>query len=105
MITARMDTMSAAALLTDSATTTQIITGIVLCLLLLAQGPVLLVEALRHQTHILNLELETPSLYLVLHDVTYIEMTEDDVLIEPTITVGAAHLIPHNPGTLHHSGP
>ena len=32
-------------------------------------------------------------------------MTEDDGLIEPTITVGADHLIPHSQGTLHHNGP
>lgn len=105
MITAHMDTMTAAALLTDSVTTAQIITVIVLCLLLLVQGPVLLGEALRHQTHILTLEFETPSLFLILRDVTCIEMTEDDVLIEHTITVGAAHLIPHSRGILHHNGP
>lgn len=105
MITARMDIMSAAALSTDSVTTTQNITAIVLCLLLLAQGPVLLGEALKHQTHILTLEFETPSLFLILRDVTCIEMTEGDVLIEHTITVGAAHLIPHSQGTLHRNGP
>lgn len=105
MITAHMDTMTAAALLTDSVTTTQIITVIAPCLLLLAQGPVLLGEALRHQMHILTLELETPLLFLILRDVICIEMTEGDVLIELTITVGAAHLIPHSRGTLHHNGP
>lgn len=105
MITAHMDTMSAVELSTDSVTTTLIITEIVLCLLLLAQGAVLLVGALRHQTHILTLEFETPSLLPILQDVTYTEMTEDDVLIEPTITVGADHLIPHSPGTLPHNGP
>lgn len=105
MITAHMDTMTAVALSTDSVTTTLIITEIVLCLLLLAQGAVPLEEALRHQTHILTLESETPSLLLILQDVTYTEMTEDDVSIEPTITVGAGHLIPHSQGTLPHSGP
>lgn len=105
MITAHMDTMTAAALSTDSVTTMQNITAIVLCLLLLAQGPVLLGEALRHQIHILTLEFETPSLFLILRDVTCIEMTEEDVLIERTITVGAAHLILHSRGTLHHNGP
>lgn len=105
MITAHMDTMTAAALSTDSVTTTQNITAIVLCLLLPAQGPVLLGEALRPQTHILTLEFETPSLFLILRDVSCIEMTEGDVLIERTITVGAAHLIPHSRGTLHRNGP
>lgn len=105
MITAHMDTMNAAALLTDSVTTTLIITETVLCLLLLAQGAVLLGEASRRQTHILTPEFETPSLLLILHDVTYTEMTEDDVLIEPTITVGADHLIPHSQDTPPHNGP
>lgn len=105
MTTAHMDTMNAAALLTDSVTTTLTITETVLCLLLLAQGAVLLGEASRRQTHILTLEFETPSLLLILHDVTYTEMTEDDVLIEPTITVGADHLIPHSQDTLPHNGP
>lgn len=105
MITAHMDTMNAVALSTDSVIITLIITEIVLCLLLLAQGAVLLGEALRHQTHILTLEFETPSLLLILHDVTYTEMTEDDVLIEPTIIVGADHLIPHSQDTLPHNGP
>lgn len=105
MITAHMDTMNAVALSTDSVTTTLIITEIVLCLLPLAQGAVLLGEALRRQTHILTLEFETPSLLLILQDVTYTEMTEGDVLIEPTITVGADHLIPHSRGTLPHNGP
>lgn len=62
MITAHMDTMSAVELSTGSGTTTLTITVIVLCLLLLVQGAVLLGEALRQQTHILTLELETPSL-------------------------------------------
>lgn len=105
MITAHMDTMSAVALLTDSVTTTLIITEIVPCLLLLAQGAVLSGEALRHQTHILTLEFETPLLLLILHDVTYTEMTEDGGLIELTITVGADRLIPHSQGTLPHNGP
>lgn len=105
MITAHMDTMNAAALSTDSVIITLIITEIVLCLLLLAQGAVLLGEALRHQTHILTLEFEIPSLLLILHGVTYTEMTEDAVLIEPTITVGADHPIPHSQGTLPRNGP
>lgn len=105
MITAHMDTMTAVALSTDSATTTLIITEIVLCLLLLAQGAVLSGEALRHQTHILTLEFVTPSLLLILHDVTYTEMTEDDVLIELTITAGADRLILHSQGILPHNGP
>lgn len=105
MITARMDTMSAVALSTDSVTTTLIITVIVLCLLLLAQGAVPSGGALRHQTHILTLEFETPSLLLMLHDVTSTEMTEDDVLIELTITAEADHLIPPSQDTLPHNGP
>lgn len=105
MITAHMDTMSAAALSTDSVTTTLIITEIAQCLLLLAQGAVLLREALRHRTHILTLEFETPLLLLIRHDGTHTEMTEDDVLIEPTITVGVDHLIPLRQGTHPHSGP
>lgn len=105
MITAHMDTMNAVALSTDSVTTTLIITGIVLCLLLPAQGPVLLQAALRHRTHILTLEFETPLLFPILHVVTYTEMTEGDVSIELTITVGADRLIPHSQGTLHHNGP
>ncbi len=32
-------------------------------------------------------------------------MIEDDVLIEPTITVGADHLIPHSQDTLPLNGP
>lgn len=106
MITAHMDTMSAVALSTDRVTTTPSITEIVPCLLLLAQGAVLSRGALRHQTHILTLEFETPlPLLLILHDVTYTEMTEDDGLTEPTITVGADHLIPHSQGILLHNGP
>lgn len=105
MITAHMDTTNAAALSTDSVITMQIITEIALCLLLLAQGAVLLGEALRHRTHILTLEFETPSVLIILHDATYTEMTEDDVLIEPTITVGAGRLIPHSQGTLPLKGP
>lgn len=105
MITAHMDTMSAVALSTDSVTTTLIITVIVLCLLLLAQGAVPLGGVLRHQTHILTLEFETPLLLLMLHDVTSTEMTEDDVLIELTITVEADHLIPPSQDTLPHNGP
>lgn len=62
MITARMDTMSGVAPLTDSVTTMLIITEIVPCLLPLAQGAVLSGEALRHQTHILTLGFETLSL-------------------------------------------
>lgn len=104
MITAHMDTMSAVALSTDSVTTMLIITVIVLCLLLLGQGAVPLGGALRHQTHILTLELETPSLLLMLHDVTSIEMTEDGVLIELTITVEAAPLILPSQDTLPHKG-
>lgn len=105
MITAHMDTMNAAALSTDSVIITQIITETDLCLLLLAQGAVLLGEALRHQTHILTLESATPSLLLIQHDVTYTEMTGDGALTEPTIIVGADHLIPHSQGTLPHNGP
>lgn len=105
MITAHMDIMNAVALSTDSVTTMLIITEIVLCLLPLAQGAVLLGEALRQQTHILILEFETLSLLLIRHDVIYTEMTEDDVLIEPTITVEADHLTPHSQGTLPHNGP
>lgn len=105
MITARMDTMTAVALSTDSVITMLIITVIALCLLLLAQGAVPLGEALRRQTHILTLEFETLSLLLILHDVTCTEMTEDDVLIEHIITVGVDHLIPHSQGTLPHKGP
>lgn len=105
MITAHMDTMNAAALLTDSVIIMLIITETVQCLLLLAQEVVLLGEALRHQTHILTLEFEIPSLSLILRGVTYTEMTEEDVLIELTITVGADHLIPRSPGTHPHSGP
>lgn len=105
MITAHMDTMTAAALSTGSVTTTLIITATALCLLLLAQGAVLSGGALRHQTHILTLEFETPSLSLILHGVTCTEMTEDGVLIELIITVAAGHLIPHSQGTLPHNGP
>lgn len=105
MITAHMDTMTAVALSTDSVTTTLIITEIALCSLLLDKGAALLGEASRHQTHILTLEFETPLLSLILHDVTYTEMTEDDELIEPIITAGADHLIPHSLGTLPHNGP
>lgn len=105
MITARMDTMTAAALSTDSVTTTLIITVIAPCLLPLAQGAVPLGEALRHQTHILTLEFEILSLSLILQDVTCTEMTEDDVLIEHIITVGVDRLIPHSQGTLPHNGP
>lgn len=105
MITAHMDTMIAVALSTDSVTTTLIITVIVLCLLLLAKGAVLLGEALRHQTHILTLEFETPSLLLILHDVTCTEMTEDGELIELTTTVEADHLIPLSQGIHPHNGP
>lgn len=105
MITAHMDIMTAVALSTDSVTTMLIITVIALCLLLLVQGAVPLGEALRHQTHILTLEYETLLLLLILHDVTFTEMTEDDVLIEPIITVGVDHLIPHSQGTLPHNGP
>lgn len=61
-ITAHMDTMNAAALSTDSVIITLIITETGLCSLLLAQGAVLLGEALRHQTRILTLEFEIPSL-------------------------------------------
>lgn len=62
MITAHMDTMSAVELSTGSDTTMLTITVIALCLLLLVQEAVLLGEALRRQTHILTLGLETPSL-------------------------------------------
>lgn len=58
-----------------------------------------------HQTHILTQESETPSLLLMLHDVISTEMTEDDVLIEVTITVEADHLIPHSHDIPPHSGP
>lgn len=105
MITAHMDTMNALVLSTDSVTTMRIITVIALCLLLLVQGAVPLGEALRRLSHILTLELETPSLLLILHDVTCTEMTEDGVLIEPIITAGADHLIPHSQGTLPLNGP
>lgn len=104
MITARMDTTNAVAHLTEGVIIMLIITEIVPCLLLLAQGAVLLGEHLRLQTHILTLEFETPSLSLIPHGVTYTEMTEDDTLIEPTIIVVAARLIPHNRGTLPRKG-
>lgn len=81
-----------------------IITEIVLCLLLLARGAVLLVEPLRLQMHILTLEFEIPLLSPIPHGVTCTEMIEDDTWIEPTTIAGAAHLIPHNRGTLHPKG-
>lgn len=105
MITAHMDTMNAAALLTDSVIIMLTITETVQCLLLLAQEVALLGEALRHRTHILTLEFEIPSPSLILHGVTCTEMTEEDVLIERTITVGADHLIPRSPDTHPRSGP
>lgn len=98
MITAHMDIMTAVVLLTDSVTTTPIITAIALCLLLLAQAAVLLGEALRRQTHTLTLESETLLLLLTLHDVTCTEMTEDGVSIGLTITVGVDRLTPHSQG-------
>lgn len=103
-ITAHTDTTSAAARLTDSVIIMLIITEIVLCLLLLAQGAVLLVEPLRLQTHILTLEFEIPLLSLIPHGVTCTEMIEDDTWTEPTTIAGAAHLIPHNRGILHPKG-
>lgn len=99
-----MDTTNAVALLTDSVIIMLIITEIVLCLPLLAQGAVLLVEPLRLQTHILTLEFEIPLLSQIPHGVTCTEMIEDDTSIEPTTIAGAAHLIPHNRGTLHPKG-
>lgn len=105
MITAHMDTMNAAALLTDSVIIMLTITETVQCLLLLAQEVVLLGEALRHRTHILTLEFETPSPSLTPHGVTCTEMTEEDVLIGRTITVGAGHLIPRSLDTHPRSGP
>lgn len=106
MITAHMDTMNAAAaLLTDSVTimlTT--IETVHQCLLLLAQEVALLGEALRHRTHILTLEFEIPSPSLTPHGVTCTEMTEEDVLIERTIIVGADHLTPRSLDTHPHSG-
>lgn len=62
MITAHMDIMNAAELLTGSVIIMQIITEIDQCLPLLAQGAVLLGEVLRHRTLILTLEFETPLL-------------------------------------------
>lgn len=105
MITAHMDTMTAVVLLTDSVTTTPIITASALCLLLLAQAAVLLGEALRRQTHTLTLESETLLLLLTLHDVTCTEMTEDGVSIGLTITVGVDRLTPHSQGIPLLSGP
>lgn len=105
MITAHMDTMNAAALLTDSVIIMLTITETVQCLLLLAQEVALSGEALRHRTHILTLEFEIPSPSLILHGVTCTEMTEEDVLIERTITVGADHLIPRSLDTHPRSGP
>lgn len=99
-----MDTTNAVARLTDSVIIMLIITEIVLCLRLLAQGAVLLAEPLRLQTHILTLEFEIPLLSLIPHGVTCIEKIEDDTLIEPTTIDGAAHLIPRNRGTLHPKG-
>lgn len=104
MITAHTDTMNEVALLTDSVIIMLIITEIVLCLLLLAQGAVLLVEPLSLQTHILTLEFEIPLLSLTPHGVTCTEMIEGDTSIEPTTIAGAAHLIPRNRGTLHPKG-
>lgn len=100
-ITAHTDTTNAVERSTDSVIIMPIITEIVLCLLLLAQGAVLSGEPLRLQIHILTLELETHSLSLIPRGVTYTEMTEGDTSTEPTIIVVAAHLIPHNRGTLH----
>lgn len=104
MITARMDTTTAAGHLTDSVTTTLIITVIALCLQLLVQEAVLLEEVLRRQTHILTLEYETHLLLLIRHDVTCTEMTEGDVPIEP-ITDEADRLIPRSQGNLRLKGP
>lgn len=104
MITARMDTTTAAGHLTDSVTTTLIITVIALCLQLLVQEAVLLEEVLRRQTHILTLEYETHLLLLIQLDVTCTEMTEGDVPIEP-ITDEADRLIPRSQGNLRLKGP
>lgn len=104
-ITAHMDTMTAAALLTDSVTTTPIITAIALCLPLPAQAALLSGEALRRQTRILTLESETLLLLLTLHGVNCTEMTEDGASIGPIITVGADRLIPHSQGTPPLNGP
>lgn len=81
-----------------------IITEIVPCSLLPAQGAALLGERLRHQIHILTLESETPSLSLIPHGVTYTEMTEDATSIEPTIIAVAARLIPRNRDTRRRKG-
>lgn len=105
MITARMDTMSAVAHLTDSGTTMLIITVIVQCLLLLVRGAVPSVEALRHQTHILILEFETLSPLQMPHDVTSTGMTEDDALIELIIIVEAGRLILLSQDIPPHNGP
>lgn len=104
MITARMDTTNAVARLTEGVIIMLIITEIVPCLLLPAQGAVLLGERLRHQIHILTLESETPSLSLIPHGVTCTETTEDGTLIEPTIIAVAARLIPHSRDTLRPKG-
>lgn len=105
MITAHMDTMNAAAaLLTDSVIIMLTITETVQCLPLLAQEVALLGQALRHRTHILTLEFEIPSPSLTPRGVTCTEMTEEDVLIERTITVGADHLTPRSLDTHPHSG-
>lgn len=105
MITARTDTTTAVALSTDSVTTMLIITEIAPCSLPPDKGAALSGEASRRQTHILTLEFETPLLSLILRDVTCTETTEDDALIEPTITAEADRLIPRSLGTLPHNGP
>lgn len=105
MITARMDTMNAAAaLLTGSVIIMLTITEIAQCLLPPAQEVALLGEALKHRTHILSLEFEIPSPSLTPPGVTCTEMTEGDESIERTITVGADRLTPRSLDTRRLSG-
>lgn len=110
MITAPMDTMSALALLIDSATTTQTITVIAPCLQLeLALALEVAVQwggALKPQSLILSPgSEEIPSPCLVLHAVTPIEMKGDVVLTGLTITAAVDHLIPHSLDTPPRKGP
>lgn len=104
MTTARTVTTSAAALSTGSGIIMPIITETVLCLPPLAQGAAPSGAPSRLQTHILTLGSATPSLSLTPHGVTCTEMTEGGTSTEPTITVAAAPLIPHSPGTPHPKG-
>lgn len=105
MITARMDTMNAAAaLLTGSVIIMLTITETARCLLPLAQEVALSGEALRHRTHILTLEFEIPSPSRTPPGATCTEMTEEDESTERTITVGAGRLTPRSLDTHPHSG-